>query len=297
MLDSLPRAVAAAHIYRALRPSSPSCAQSRVLASASANEGVVLNLNFEHGAPHAEPKNDRKNDAKLKNKAYIGMKLCTACSRELLKDHYSKKQWQLNQRQRRCKECIAGNREVRPVPLPPAGQGAKPEKGPKAKERRASRSSRAEGERGSLSDDDLFKPPLPMLDCPICFLPMPLDSTDSSTKCFYPCCGKTVCMGCVLVYVRQNDHRICPFCRTPEDASNEAAIERMKKRADAGDSDAMYNLGALYYEGQRGVREDPEKAFNLWSSAGRLGCAASNGRIGTAHMMGDCRVEIGRAHV
>ena len=39
------------------------------------------------------------------------MKVCAACSKELPKDKFSKKQWQLKQ-QRRCKECIAAKREV-----------------------------------------------------------------------------------------------------------------------------------------------------------------------------------------
>ena len=39
------------------------------------------------------------------------MKLCAACSQTLTKEKFSKKQWQLKE-QRRCKECIAGNREA-----------------------------------------------------------------------------------------------------------------------------------------------------------------------------------------
>ena len=38
------------------------------------------------------------------------MKTCTACHEDLPKDKFSKKQWKLNQR--RCKVCIADNREV-----------------------------------------------------------------------------------------------------------------------------------------------------------------------------------------
>ena len=37
------------------------------------------------------------------------MKICAACSQELPKERFSKKQWQLKS-QRRCKECIAENR-------------------------------------------------------------------------------------------------------------------------------------------------------------------------------------------
>ncbi|KAL7539272.1 hypothetical protein ACHAWF_006359 [Thalassiosira exigua] len=40
------------------------------------------------------------------------MKICAACREELPRESFSKKQWQLKQSQRRCKECIDANREV-----------------------------------------------------------------------------------------------------------------------------------------------------------------------------------------
>ena len=39
------------------------------------------------------------------------MKLCSACKRDLPKESHSKKQWQSKQHQRRCKKCIADNKE------------------------------------------------------------------------------------------------------------------------------------------------------------------------------------------
>ena len=44
------------------------------------------------------------------------MKLCGACCHGLSKEKFSKKQWQLKQYQRRCKECIDANREVQLKP-------------------------------------------------------------------------------------------------------------------------------------------------------------------------------------
>ena len=44
------------------------------------------------------------------------MKLCGAYGKMLGKGSYSKKQWQLNrEQQRRCKECVAANKEVQPL--------------------------------------------------------------------------------------------------------------------------------------------------------------------------------------
>lgn len=48
------------------------------------------------------------------------MKICGACCRELSKEQFSKKQWQLKQYQRRCKECIAVGKELQLEPPPPS---------------------------------------------------------------------------------------------------------------------------------------------------------------------------------
>ena len=43
------------------------------------------------------------------------MKTCAACHKDLPKDKFSKKQWKLNLNQRRCKVCVADNREVQQI--------------------------------------------------------------------------------------------------------------------------------------------------------------------------------------
>ena len=82
------------------------------------------------------------------------MKICAACSQELPKEKISKKQWQLKS-QRRCKECIAENRDVHNVEVPNEAHAC------------------ADGE--GASDEDLFKEPPPNEECPICMLPLPFD--------------------------------------------------------------------------------------------------------------------------
>jgi len=63
-----------------------------------------------------------------------------------------------------------------------------------------------------VTDEDLFKQPPPNGDCPICFLPQPLSETG---RVYYPCCGKTVCIGCIRTDNKSDGRRICAFCRTP----------------------------------------------------------------------------------
>ena len=160
------------------------------------------------------------------------MKICAACSQELPKDKFSKKQWQLKQ-QRRCKECISANRAVQLDPLandidaPTAGEELfiTPEQYHEKfclhRRRRQGSASKAkpcfdDSEGGALSrswsDEDLFKEPPLRDECPICFLLLPFDRLMIR---FQSCCGKVVCDGCIYENYMKNNRLICPFCRAP----------------------------------------------------------------------------------
>ena len=102
------------------------------------------------------------------------MKLCAACNADLPKANFSKKQWKVDDSQRRCKSCVANNRE----PLLPAAN-KKPEPESKKTEMDVVVSTL---ETMNITDDDLivpvtdeelFKQPAPKEDCPICFLSVP----------------------------------------------------------------------------------------------------------------------------
>jgi hypothetical protein len=176
------------------------------------------------------------------------MKICAACSQELPKEKFSKKQWQAKQ-QRRCKECIADNREV---------NLEAPNDAP---------SSNTHDDSKAVSDEDLFKEPPPREECPICFLPRPLEDGESRYK---SCCGKIICGGCIYaVNIAGRDERdLCPFCRTPPATSEREIIERLKERVAAGDAISMRNLGCHYHR------------------AGELGDAIAYNNIGYAYHNG-----------
>lgn len=55
------------------------------------------------------------------------MKICGACCRELSKEQFSNKQWQLKQYQRRCKVCITEGKELQLEPPPPSKNNASTE--------------------------------------------------------------------------------------------------------------------------------------------------------------------------
>ena len=192
------------------------------------------------------------------------MKVCAACSQELPKDKFSKKQWQL--KCRRCKECIAENREVTllktPDDMPPRLDGGECEP--------------------CVSDEDLFKEPQ-RDECPICFLPRPLNNAESR---YQSCCGKMLCMGCVHAAGAVDNRRLCPFCRAPASIPNGECIERLKKRVESGDAVAVYQLGCHYYRGEYGLRQNRKKANKLCFQAGELGCAVAYHSIGIYYSRG-----------
>ena len=125
-----------------------------------------------------------------------------------------------------------------------------------------------------ISDDELFKKP-PKEDCPICLLCLP---TFASGSTYSECCGKMICSGCEYAPVKDNlgniiNERKCPFCRTPAWRSDEEYNERLQKRVEVGDAEAIFTLGCYYSNGDNGFPQDYNKAFELFVRAGDLGHA------------------------
>lgn len=66
-----------------------------------------------------------------------------------------------------------------------------------------------------LFDEKLFLEIDPE-ECPLCFLPMPLET---KTSCFKSCCGKRICVGCLYAMMESEGKDLCAFCRTPPASS------------------------------------------------------------------------------
>ena len=108
-----------------------------------------------------------------------------------------------------------------------------------------------------LHDEKLFKRPPLKEDCDICMLPLPPLHTGLKYK---SCCGKMICSGCIYaVAKRDGGVGLCPFCRTPRPTPDEL-IEQYKKRIEAGDTEAILNLGCCYNDGEFGLPLDHNKA-------------------------------------
>jgi len=129
-----------------------------------------------------------------------------------------------------------------------------------------------------LHDDLLFKQPQKDEDCPICFQRMPLYMTG---RRYMPCCGKTICSGCDHAPVydvyddkgNEVDNKKCPFCKTPPPTSDEEIVKRMENLVEAGDAEAINNMGGHYENGRYGLTQDHTKALELYHQAAKLGNA------------------------
>ena len=133
------------------------------------------------------------------------------------------------------------------------------------KRHRTKHKKKCERRVAELHDERLFKQPPPREDCPICMLPFPSLVTGSK---YFTCCGKFLCDGCIFAPVYDNRGNIigkgrdtCPFCRTPAPCSDQEMIERIKKRIDAGDAEAIFSLGCCYSKGEHGLCQDRAKTF------------------------------------
>jgi TPR repeat protein len=135
-----------------------------------------------------------------------------------------------------------------------------------------------------LHDESLFKQPPPKDDCPICFLPIPFANENIAS--FFPCCGKMVCDGCVhSCWI--SGSRKCPFCNTILASEHEIKLERTMKRVEANDVNSMTHLGCCYDNGELGLQQDWNKALELWTQAAELGSSEAHYQIGTSYDEGE----------
>ena len=145
---------------------------------------------------------------------------------------------------------------------------------------RASQAGRLETPR----DEALFKQLPQRGECDICMLTLPLLAKEQR---YQSCCGKMLCFGCIYAAFMSDDRELCPFCRIPVHTSDGEGIERLKKRVEAEDANAIYQLGCKYYHGDMGLPQDRDKGMELWFRAGELGCAQAHHCVAMAYRDGN----------
>lgn len=129
-------------------------------------------------------------------------------------------------------------------------------------------------------------------------IPLPILQTGYA---YYSCCGKIICAGCEYAPLYDNEGNVieekgCPFCRTPPPTSEEKP-ERILKRVEVDDVEAMLILGRCYLTGSVGwpsfgLPQDIKKGLELLHRSGELGSARAYCDIGSAYMYGRGGVEI-----
>eukprot|EP00979_Chaetoceros_neogracilis_P013164 scaffold3710_cov286-Chaetoceros_neogracile.AAC.21 len=138
-----------------------------------------------------------------------------------------------------------------------------------------------------LFDEKLFKQPPPNEDCPICCLRLP---NEENQKGYLSCCGKIVCCGCFHAHevaAADTEKLKCVFCRTEVTSSDEMKIERIEKRVEANDAQAMFQLGCCYELGMKGLRQDTAKALELYHKTAKLGNNTAHYNLSAYYHTGD----------
>jgi tetratricopeptide (TPR) repeat protein len=139
---------------------------------------------------------------------------------------------------------------------------------------------------GIRCDDILFRQPKSshLGDCPICLLPLSLDTNKSIMQ---SCCSKLICIGCYYTSIKcevdgRIGKRMCPFCRQPEPKTDADIEGYKKKRAEANDPVAIQEAGKrCYHDG------DYERAFDHFTKVAQLGDAEAEAHFCLSFMYRD----------
>jgi TPR repeat protein len=164
-----------------------------------------------------------------------------------------------------------------------------------------------------LRDEALFKDPPPKEDCPICFLPMPVNLIQCITLPpatilsvpiyefaiahealkvedmvqYYPCCGKSICRGCIYSFRTSGNEEKCPFCNADRGGkTDEESVEEMMKRVEAHDAASICLLANSYHHGLHGIQQDLTKAIELFTKAAELGFSEAHCLLGNIYHKG-----------
>ena len=160
-----------------------------------------------------------------------------------------------------------------------------------------------------LRDEALFKYPPAKEDCPICFLPMPvkmlccvslppatissvpiydyvianeeLADLDMDTEGYNPCCGNSICRGCIHSFIESGNIDQCPYCKAERRLKTyEEMFEEIMERVEANDPISICLLANSYHHGVNGYQQDQARAIELYARAAVLGCSKAHSSLG-----------------
>ncbi len=138
-----------------------------------------------------------------------------------------------------------------------------------------------------IRNDNLFTQPNEshLGECPICCLPLPLDTEMRSKSTLHTCCSKIICLGCDYAnYLRETSaglKRRCPFCREALPKNEEEQTQNNMERIEANDSAAMCQMGKFSR-----LEGDYETALEYWTKAAGLGNADAHYNLSLMYNQG-----------
>ena len=88
---------------------------------------------------------------------------------------------------------------------------------------------------------------------------------------YYPCCGKSICKGCVHSLDQSGNARKCPFCNSDRGIKKDETVEELSVRVEANDPGAICMLAFCYNHGLKGLQQDHSRAVELYARAADLG--------------------------
>jgi TPR repeat protein len=110
---------------------------------------------------------------------------------------------------------------------------------------------------------------------------------DEETEQYYPCCGKSICGGCVHSCRQSGDDVKCPFCNSDRtDKTDEEIVGELMKRAEANDAASIYVLASFYQHGLNGFQQDHAKAIEFYARAAELGYSKAHYCLGNIYDLG-----------
>jgi hypothetical protein len=107
------------------------------------------------------------------------------------------------------------------------------------------------------------------------------EQVNVATDGYYPCCGKSICKGCIQSFAQSGNDDKCPFCNSDRaDKTDEDGVEEIMKRAEANDAASICLLADCYYKGLNGVQQDHAKAMELFTKSAELGSSRAHSHLG-----------------
>jgi TPR repeat protein len=102
---------------------------------------------------------------------------------------------------------------------------------------------------------------------------------------YYPCCGKSICKGCLYSFCGTGNTGKCPFCNSDRASKTEGELE-IRRRVEANDPVAMWVLAIQYHKGIDGVQQDHTKAMELLIKSADLGLSKAHCHLADMYFKG-----------